>query len=148
MYVGNTCAGDCNGLSRKPLDYCAETQPGRLPPVLPEPRFTLGGYPRSYVGTLSRRRSNLEGRILPKRKPIQDELEKVFEENPELARKIVYKAAIKAAKGDHKFFCEIRDMMDGKLAAPLFGAESDSMSVTLDIEVVRKKLFGDDEKQE
>jgi len=81
----------------------------------------------------------------PKRKPIQDELEKVFEENPELARKIVYKAAIKAAQGDHKFFCEVRDMMDGKLAAPLFGAESDSMSVTLNIDVVRKKLFGDDE---
>jgi hypothetical protein len=36
-------------------------------------------------------------------------------------------------------------MMDGKLAAPLFGAESDSMSVTLNIDVVRKKLFGDDE---
>jgi hypothetical protein len=36
-------------------------------------------------------------------------------------------------------------MMDGKLAAPLLGAESDSMSVTLNIEVVRKKLFGDDE---
>jgi hypothetical protein len=69
----------------------------------------------------------------------------MVEMRPELARKIVYKAAIKAAKGDHKFFCEVRDMMDGKFAAPLFGAESDSMSVTLNIDVVRKKLFGDDE---
>jgi hypothetical protein len=81
----------------------------------------------------------------PKRKPIQDELEKIFEENPELARKIVYKAAIKAAKGDHKFFCEVRDMMDGKLGSPLFREDNSSMSVTLNIEAVRKKLFGDDE---
>jgi hypothetical protein len=81
----------------------------------------------------------------PKRKPIQDELEKIFEENPELVRKIVYKAAIKAAQGNHKFFCEVRDMMDGKLAAPLFGEDNSSMSVTVNIEAARKKLFGDDE---
>ena len=81
----------------------------------------------------------------PKRKSIQDELGKVFEENPELARKIVYKAAMKVAKGDHKFFCEVWDTMDGKLAAPLFREDDSSMSVALNIAVVREKLFGDDE---
>ena len=46
---------------------------------------------------------------------------------------------------DHKFFCEVRDMKDGKLAAPLFGEDDSSMSVTVNIEAARKKLFGDDE---
>jgi len=36
-------------------------------------------------------------------------------------------------------------MMDGKLAAPLFREDDPSMSVTVNIEAARKKLFGDDE---
>ena len=52
---------------------------------------------------------------------------------------------MKVAKGDHKFFCEVWDTMDGKLAAPLFREDDSSMSVALNIAVVREKLFGDDE---
>jgi hypothetical protein len=39
---------------------------------------------------------------------------------------------------------EIADRLEGKAVQP-FGNDTAGMSVTVDIEVARKKLFGDDE---
>jgi hypothetical protein len=52
-----------------------------------------------------------------------------------------YKAAI---KGKNDAAREIREALEGK-TPQAFGDDTASMSVTLNIEVVRKKLFGDDE---
>jgi hypothetical protein len=49
-----------------------------------------------------------------------------------------------AIKGKTDAAREIADRLEGKAAQP-FGDETAGMSVTLNIEVVRKKLFGDDE---
>ena len=49
-----------------------------------------------------------------------------------------------AGKGKTEAAREIADRLEGKAAQP-FRDDTPSMSVTLDIEVVRKKLFGDDE---
>jgi hypothetical protein len=49
-----------------------------------------------------------------------------------------------AIKGKTEAAKEIREALEGK-TPQAFGDGEDSMSVTLNIEVVRKKLFGDDE---
>ena len=48
-----------------------------------------------------------------------------------------------ASKGKTDAAREIADRSEGKAAQP-FGDDTPSMSVTLNIEMVRKKLFGDD----
>jgi len=48
-----------------------------------------------------------------------------------------------ASKGKTDAAREIADRLEGKAAQP-FGDDTPSMSVTLNIEMVRKKLFGDD----
>jgi hypothetical protein len=40
---------------------------------------------------------------------------------------------------------EIADRLEGKAIQPIVADNTGSMSVTLNIEAVRKKLFGDDE---
>ena len=49
-----------------------------------------------------------------------------------------------ASKGKTDAAREIREALEGK-TSQAFGDDTASMSVTLNIEVVRKKLFGDDE---
>jgi len=59
----------------------------------------------------------------------------------ELIAEVQYTAA---GKGKTEAAREIADRLEGKAAQP-FGDDTPNMSVTLNIEVVRKKLFGDDE---
>ena len=49
-----------------------------------------------------------------------------------------------AGKGKTEAAREIADRLEGKAVQPLVGDSAAGMSVTLNIEVVRKKLFGDD----
>jgi len=49
-----------------------------------------------------------------------------------------------AGKGKTEAAREIADRLEGKAVQPVVGDTTASMSVTLNIEVVRKKLFGDD----
>jgi hypothetical protein len=51
--------------------------------------------------------------------------------------------ASRAIKGKTEAAREIREALEGK-TPQAFGDDTASMSVTLNIEVVRKKLFGDD----
>jgi hypothetical protein len=50
-----------------------------------------------------------------------------------------------AIRGKTEAAREIADRLEGKAVQPTVGDDTASMSVTLNIEVVRKKLFGDDE---
>jgi hypothetical protein len=50
-----------------------------------------------------------------------------------------------AIKGKTEAAREIADRLEGKAVQPVVGDNTAGMSVTLNIEVVRKKLFGDDE---
>ena len=50
-----------------------------------------------------------------------------------------------AIKGRTEAAREIADRLEGKAVQPVVGDNTAGMSVTLNIEVVRKKLFGDDE---
>jgi hypothetical protein len=50
-----------------------------------------------------------------------------------------------ASKGKTDAAREIADRLEGKAVQPIVGDTAAGMSVTLNIEVVRKKLFGDDE---
>jgi Mg-chelatase subunit ChlD len=50
-----------------------------------------------------------------------------------------------AIKGKTEAAREIADRLEGKAVQPVVGDITGGMSVTLNIEVVRKKLFGDDE---
>jgi hypothetical protein len=50
-----------------------------------------------------------------------------------------------AGKGKTEAAREIADRLEGKAVQPIVGDTTAGMSVTLNIEVVRKKLFGDDE---
>ena len=49
-----------------------------------------------------------------------------------------------AIKGKTEAAREIADRLEGKAVQPVVGDNTAGMSVTLNIEVVRKKLFGDD----
>jgi len=50
-----------------------------------------------------------------------------------------------AIKGKTEAAREIADRLEGKAVQPVVGDNTAPMSVTLNIEVVRKELFGDDE---
>jgi hypothetical protein len=50
-----------------------------------------------------------------------------------------------AIKGKTDAAREIADRLEGEAVQPVVGDNTAGMSVTLNIEVVRKKLFGDDE---
>jgi hypothetical protein len=50
-----------------------------------------------------------------------------------------------AGKGKTDAAREIADRLEGKAVQPIVGDNTASTSVTLNIEVVRRKLFGDDE---
>jgi hypothetical protein len=50
-----------------------------------------------------------------------------------------------AIKGKTEAAREIADRLEGKAVQPVVGDTTAGMSVTLNIDVVRKKLFGDDE---
>jgi hypothetical protein len=49
----------------------------------------------------------------PKQKPMLDALHEALMDQPELLKKIALNA-LRQASCDHRFFCEIRDMLDGK----------------------------------
>lgn len=77
-----------------------------------------------------------------KHKPLQDEMEKALAADPELARKIAYKALIKAAKGDAKFFAEVRDMLDGRPELRIAGKDGESIQIQVEVSIARDKLIG------
>jgi hypothetical protein len=63
--------------------------------------------------------------------PLLDKLEEIFEKNPELIEKMVYAAVMKAVEGDFRYFCEIRDMLDGKPVQEHCGPNGEPIPVKL-----------------
>jgi hypothetical protein len=55
------------------------------------------------------------------------------------------KASTQLGKGKTDAAREIADRLEGKAVQPVVGDNTASTNVNLNIEVVRKKLFGDDE---
>ena len=60
----------------------------------------------------------------PKQKPLVEALHEVLTEQPELLKKIALNALRRASR-DHRFFVEVRDMLDGKPAQQEYSGSDD-----------------------
>jgi hypothetical protein len=67
----------------------------------------------------------------PKRKPMVEALHEAITEHPELLKKIVLNALRRASR-DHRFFVEVRDMLDGKPAHQHPAPEDEDIPQTIE----------------
>jgi Family of unknown function (DUF5681) len=79
------------------------------------------------IGLTTRFRPGESGNPLgrPRQKPIAHAIERALLRNPNLLEQIALTAVRKAAAGDVRFFCEIRDMLDGLSVVPVQQSEPD-----------------------